>query len=227
MVYGPTIVAKLALGMALAATARAPAAVVEDIQGSPSGIQFMDYVEPGQVIKLDAHDTIVLSYMKSCRRETITGGTVTVGAEQSDVQGGHVEQATIPCDAGKMLLTAQIANSSGGAAFRAPPRKDAQAVPRPEFMLYGLSPVVEVRPAGTLVIDRLDRPGEHYDIALAPDRMVHGAFVDLGKAGIVLTAGGIYRAAAGERKVVFGIDAHATSGPAPLVGRLVRLQTVN
>ena len=29
----------------------------------------------------------MLSYLKSCVRETISGGTVTVGTDQSDVQG--------------------------------------------------------------------------------------------------------------------------------------------
>lgn len=50
----------------------------------------MDYVEPGQVIRLGAADGLVLGYLKSCWRETITGGTVTVGTEQSQVAGGEV-----------------------------------------------------------------------------------------------------------------------------------------
>jgi hypothetical protein len=67
----------------LSASAQSPAAVVEDLAGSVPGVQFMDYVEPGQIIRLGAHDRIVLGYLKSCWRETISGGTVTVGNEQS------------------------------------------------------------------------------------------------------------------------------------------------
>jgi hypothetical protein len=33
----------------------------------------MDYVQAGQIIRLGPHETIVLSYMSSCLRETITG----------------------------------------------------------------------------------------------------------------------------------------------------------
>ena len=38
------------------------------------------------MIHLSPHDWIVLSYLKSCVRETITGGTVTVGVERSEVE---------------------------------------------------------------------------------------------------------------------------------------------
>ena len=67
--------------------------MVEEIQGSVPGIAFMHYVDPGQVIHLGAHDRIVLGYLNSCWRETIRGGTVTVGAEQSEVAGGEVVRA--------------------------------------------------------------------------------------------------------------------------------------
>ena len=38
--------------------AQAPAAVVEEVGGGVTGVQFMDYVEPGQVIRLGGHDRI-------------------------------------------------------------------------------------------------------------------------------------------------------------------------
>src|SRR5258706_15347656 len=62
------------------------------LPGNPSGVEFMDYVRAGQVIRLGPHQTIVLSYMASCVRETITGGTVTVGTQRSEVQSGHVRR---------------------------------------------------------------------------------------------------------------------------------------
>src|SRR6516225_4849848 len=82
------IVLQAAAAFILTASAQSPAAVVEEIQGSVPGIAFMDYVEPGQIIRLGAHDRIMLGYLKSCWRETISGGTVTVGPEQSEVAGG-------------------------------------------------------------------------------------------------------------------------------------------
>ena len=75
-----------------------PVAVVEDVSGKPAGVEFMDYVAAGKVIKLAAQESLVLGYIKSCWRETIRGGTVTVGDEWSDVQGGTVERARMPCD---------------------------------------------------------------------------------------------------------------------------------
>ena len=64
------IVLQAAGAFILTASAQSPAAVVEEIQGSVPGIAFMDYVEPGQIIRLGAHDRIVLGYLKSCWRET-------------------------------------------------------------------------------------------------------------------------------------------------------------
>src|SRR5580692_4829199 len=75
-----------------AALAGEPVAIVEDVSGKMSGVEFMEYVESGKVIKLGPHDQMVLDYLKSCWRETITGGTVTVGNEQSQVQLGSVKR---------------------------------------------------------------------------------------------------------------------------------------
>ena len=75
------------------ALAQAPVALVEEVRGRPAGIEFMDYVSAGKVIKLGRQDLIVLGYLRSCWHETITGGTVIVGTEQSDVQGGKVARS--------------------------------------------------------------------------------------------------------------------------------------
>ena len=70
--------------MALASAAVADpigVALIESLTGASPGVEFMDYVRTGQVIRLGPHQTIVLRYMSSCLRETITGGTVTVGTD--------------------------------------------------------------------------------------------------------------------------------------------------
>ena len=64
------------LGFMTLALAETPVAVVEDVKGKPSGVEFMDYVVPGKVIRLGPNDSIVLGYLASCWRETITGGTM-------------------------------------------------------------------------------------------------------------------------------------------------------
>ncbi|MFZ2076016.1 MAG: hypothetical protein WAV38_05050 [Xanthobacteraceae bacterium] len=208
----------------LTASAQSPAAVVEEIQGSVPGVQFMDYVDPGQVIRLRAHDRIVLGYLKSCWRESISGGTVTVGTEQSEVAGGEVTRAKVACEGGKMMLSAELAGKSGAMVFRQAPKPQAAALPHPEFTLYGLSPVFEVRPPGKLVVERLDQPGERHEIAVTEAQLTRGAFLDFAKSGVVLAPGGIYRAKLADREIVFKIDPGAKPGDAPLVGRLARLQ---
>jgi hypothetical protein len=94
-------------------------ALIESLTGNPSGVEVMDYVRAGQVIRLAPHQTIVLSYMASCVRETITGGTVTVGTQRSEVQSGHVRRTEGHCYSGRMELTGEEAHV-GGRVFRGP-----------------------------------------------------------------------------------------------------------
>ena len=210
--------------LVLAASAQSPAAVVEELAGNVPGVAFMDYVDPGQVIRLGAHDRIVLGYLKSCWRETITGGTVTVGAEQSEVAGGEVARAKVACEGGKMMLSAELAGKSGAMVFRQAPKPQPVALLHPEFTLYGVSPVFEVRPPGKLVIERLDQRGQRHELAITEQDLMRGAFFDCAKAGLALAPGGIYRAKFADRELVFKIDPDAKSGDAPLLGRLARLQ---
>jgi len=48
------------------ASAQSPSAVVEEVGAGVAGVLLMDYVEPGQVIRLGAADRLVLGYLKSC-----------------------------------------------------------------------------------------------------------------------------------------------------------------
>jgi len=216
------------LAFAGRASAQAPDAVIEDVKGSSPGVEMMDYVFAGKVIKLGAKDTIVLSYLKSCQRETITGATVTVGAEQSDVQGGTVNREQTLCDAGKMQLTVELASKSGAMVFRDVP-KNAKPSPlslRPQFTLYGLSPVVELKTGTAVVIERMDRPGERYE--LTPDgRKMRGALYDFADDDKALARAGVYRATMGSVQVLFQVDPEAKPGRSPLAGRLLRLQASN
>lgn len=206
-----------------AVLADAPVAVVEDVSGKPAGVEFMDYVEPGKVIKLAAGESIVLGYLKSCWRESIRGGTVTVGAEQSEVSGGTVDRAKVSCDGGKMELAAAQSKQSAAMVFRKAPGPNTP--PKPQFKIYGRSPVVELRGGGTLVIERVDvSSGDRMEVAIAPGNLVHGAFYDLAKDGKSLKPGGVYRAKVGDQQIVFEVDAGAKDGAEPVAGRLLRFQ---
>jgi len=116
---GRTGLATLAFAAALAiipATAEDAAALVESITSHSQRVELMTYAHVGQVIRLSPDQTMVLSYRNSCARETITGGTVTVGIERSEVQSGDVKRVSGSCGAGKVELTA--APSIAGRIFR-------------------------------------------------------------------------------------------------------------
>jgi hypothetical protein len=108
------------------------AALVEDITDGSAGVEVMDYVEPGQVIHLGPHNSIVLTYLSSCVHERIEGGIITVGREQSEVLFGKVERNSTPCDAGRMQLSAQIASQSAGMVLRSLRHDQSEASPLPQ-----------------------------------------------------------------------------------------------
>jgi hypothetical protein len=109
----------IALSIVFAAPATAdPSAIVEDIEAAGADIGFMDYVEPGDELRLGDGERLVLGYFASCTQETIIGGTVTVGTTQSEVAGGSVKRAKVECDAGQVQLNANQSNASGVVAFR-------------------------------------------------------------------------------------------------------------
>jgi hypothetical protein len=199
-----------------------PTALVEDVKSTTADVEFMDYVGTGQVIKLGSSGALVLSYLKSCEHEVITGGTVTIGAERSEVDGGKVTRTKVACDGGKVEVSSQQATETAATAFRL---QNASH----EVTLYARAPMIEVprlHPGDSreLVIERIDPPGEHFAIAI-DERLSRGGFYDLAKTSRILTPGAIYRASIGENKIIFKIDASAKSGRGPIVSRLLRFQS--
>ena len=205
-------------GLAATAAAQAPVAIVEDVQGKVDGAEFMDYVTPGKVIKLGPNATVVLGYLKSCWRETITGGTVIVGAEESMVHLGDVQRVKVPCDAGAVQLSDREANQSAATTFRT--LQPTVKLPT----IYGVSPLVEAKGGGTLVIERTDASGEKLTVPLKSNQLARGKFYDLAKAGKSLSPGGTYLATLGSRRFTFMVDPQAMTGSSPIVGRLLRLE---
>ena len=123
------------------AAAQAPAAVVEDVQGKVTGAEFMDYVAPGQVIKLGQGGSIVLSYMKSCWREVIAGvGTVIVGAEDSMVHLSEVKAGKVKCD-----LQPFATDQSGSRRKRCDRRPEPDCKGGDVAALYALRPFAHDR----------------------------------------------------------------------------------
>jgi hypothetical protein len=212
---------------ALPAAARAPApllpiAIVEDIKSTTADVEFMDYVGAGQIIKLGPRDTLVLSYLRSCEHETITGGTVKIGLARSEVSDGQVARQKVPCDGGKIELSSAQASASAASAFR------VQSADSGALTLFARTPLVQLprdlAPGDrTLVIVRTDRPGERHALRL-DDAAPAGGFVDLARQKLSLTRGASYEASIGGRKLAFAIDRKARSGAAPVVSRLLRFE---
>jgi hypothetical protein len=204
------------------AEAQIPTAVVEDVQGKVTGAEFMDYVAPGKVIKLGPAAMVVLGYMKSCRRETIMGiGTVIVGAEESMVHLGELRANKVKCDSDHSQLVDQEIGDSAATSFRS---IDETSSLSPRVTLYSLSPFFETTGRGKLIVERIDVKGERYEVDLATASLVRHKFYDFAKAGTLLKAGGTYAASLGPQRTVFLVDRRAERGPAPIIGRLVRLQ---
>ena len=208
------------------AAAQSPVAIVEDVSDRAAGVEFMDYVAKGKVIKLSGGGKLVLGYLKSCWRETISGGTVTIGDDQSEIQGGTAERVKVACEAAKMQLTAELASKSGAMAFRDMPKNTRPSLTqlRPQFTLYGQAPLVEVAKGSTVVIERVDKPGERYEIDGNAVKLVRGSFYDFAQDNKNLVPAGVYTASSGSVKLLFQVDPDAQPGQTPAAGRLIRLQ---
>jgi hypothetical protein len=209
------------------AWAQAPVALVEDVTGNPAGVSFMDYLAAGKLIQLGPQEAIVLSYFSTCLREVIQGGSIRIGVEQSEVASGRVERTKVDCEASKMLDSVGQTNDSASLIIRGHRPSAIQPAPPAEFTLYGVSPFVELRGNGTLVIARLDKTGEYFTWPIEQQSLLRGAFFDLATDGKSLTPGGIYGARWRKHLTVFKIDPSAKSGQTPIVGRLLRLESAS
>jgi hypothetical protein len=203
------------LGLASPAAADSPVAVVEDIKGKVTGAEFMDYVAPKAVIKIGAGGSIVLSYMQSCRRETISGiGTVIVGTEESVVHLADVKAEKTACDSNQSHAINRATSEVAATVMRSV--VPINTLPKPQLTLYGTSPFVQAKGRGTLVMERqqIDLDG----------KQLKGSFFDFASANRALAPGGVYAATFGASKIVFRVDPWAHPGATPIVGRLLRME---
>lgn len=214
-----TLITALAGPFALppAAHGAPAAAVVEEVQGSAAGVQFMDYLAAGRVLRLGPRDTVVLAYLASCTRETIAGGTVTVGRDSSQVLGGRVERVQVACARPPSALQAE--GPGAATVFRS-----LNPSPPPSIVLHGRAPLLDLGGAGgVLLIERTDRAATVLSLPVDGPALRRARYLDLALAGVDLAPGGIYAARLGERRVDFKVAADAQPGATPVLGRLLRL----
>ena len=203
----------LALALALPAAAAPVTAIVEDVRSANAGVQLMDYLEKDQQIRLAPGDRITLSYLANCARETIVGGVVTVGAEQSTVTGGRINRTTVPCSAGNIMLKSSEAQRGGAWVSRSVNAKPIE--------VHATQPLLELKAPGELRVQRTDKPQTEVVVNVTDRQLVRGRFLDFSLVPIRLEAGGTYMARMGDRGLLFKLAPRAQAKPASIVSRLL------
>ena len=74
-------------------------AIVEDSEGNTGDVQLFDMLEVGREIEIGAGGRLVLGYLRSCWRETIAGGKVTIrraaaGSDDKSAGGDGAKKKT-------------------------------------------------------------------------------------------------------------------------------------
>ena len=191
--------------LAVATPVHALDALVEEASAS-AGIAPFSFLNEGDVLTLGSDGVVVLGSPASCVRERITGGKVTVGAEQSSVAGGAVARDLLPCGTTAVLSSAER-QESGATAWRADPTgvlgTPLQIGSRAPFFLFS-------EEAGRVVIERTDIPARPIRLSRVKDRL------DLAERDIELAPGAAYTVSVGDRCLNLEIDpnAGAEAGPA-------------
>ncbi|MBT3927659.1 MAG: hypothetical protein HOF33_11800 [Rhodospirillaceae bacterium] len=191
-------------------------AIVEQSEGDTGDVRMFDMLEAGQVIEIDSGGRLVLGYLRSCWRETIAGGDVTIGPEQSNVKFGRIFRELVECDGGSLQLSAALSNKSSAMAYRTPPGEDASAPP--QVILFSLTPAFRVSNDAVQVnVERLDKAAP-----LLAVKTKRGS-ADMAQTALRLKPGGHYRATAGDARATFAIDPLAIDAGGALIGRVVFL----
>ncbi len=199
-----------------AAFAEQPAAIVEDVRSPEAKVETFQYLRPGKTVHLGDSGVLILGYLTSCLRETISGGQVVIGETESEIQEGSVERERVECDGGQSNLSAAEAGKSGVVVFRGLEKPEETSQVRP-IRIYSASPVFTFTGSvDEVVIKRLDLSG---DSEVLP---VEGQTLDLAKLGRRLVLGARYEAKAGGKAQVFQIDRRASPRNEAVIGRLIR-----
>lgn len=194
-----------------ARAASSAGALVEEIDAGVSKIAAFDTLKAGQTIDLRPHHHAVISYLDSCIRETIDGGTVKIGTSQSDVQDGTVKRETVDCSLKQLALTANTQDQSATTVFR--PLFDNLV----KQTLPDVSPFILADDASSIDLKQMGKEDAPVTLTL------HQGKLDLRAAGIKLQPGGIYKLTAGSRETYIKITPDAKASEASLLMRIVKL----
>lgn len=198
--------------------APAPVAIVENVTDNLVAVAPLDLLRDGDVMALAPDQGIIISYLDSCQRESIRGGTVAIGRSQSDVVGGIVSRQAVACDAIALALTPDQANQSAALAFRQP-EQVADGDPlaaSAAFVMATRHPVVIAGGLNAVTIRDLRQSGA------AIMRQARNGVIELTDAASPLAKGGVYRLEGGGRSLIFRVGREATDAPLPILKRIIR-----
>jgi len=194
--------------------AEAPMAIVEDISAPSSALKVFDYLPRGTRIVLGPNESLTIGYFASCLIETVTGATVVIGRDKSQVSGGGtVKRRFIQCGGPKIVLGGREAAKAAVVVTR-----DGPSGPNaPAVEIHSVLPFFSFdKPTATLVVERLDRGRpEHHEFNVGATNY------DFAISGKALSRGGLYRATADERSIVFKISDFARRDTRSALTRLI------
>jgi hypothetical protein len=193
------------LAIGPAAAAPKPVAIVEESSRNEGPGQTFDLVAEGTEIGLSPSETIVLGYLKSCVRETITGGKVVIGNKESAVEGGKVSREKTECAVTQLALTADESQQSATIAFRGQVKH-----------IYTRQPIIIARKSDGVIIEPVNG-GETWRIEPENGR------IDFQAAKLEMQAGAAYRVKGFTQTVIVEVDPKADKAKTGILERIVIL----
>lgn len=194
----------LSTGVAAQAAPR-PVVIVEDSMKTKGPVQAFSLLAENATFDLAKGETIVLGYLKSCTRETITGGSVTIGAKESVVEGGVVRREQTECAVNKLALTADESQQSGVIAFRGTVKH-----------IFTRQPIIMAEKSVDVIIKPVEG-GETWEIKPENGR------VDFRAAKLEMQPGTNYHVVGTKQTVIVEVDAAANTTKTGLLERVIIL----
>lgn len=171
-------------------------AIIEDVGPGITDRRAFDTLREGDVIQLGQGQTLTLGYLNSCVREVVVSGKITIGAKESQVEGGSVDRSTIQCAVAKLDLKESELSQSAIMAFR--PAQD-----EPIREIYVSEPIVVARQSQAVLLTSMDG-AENLRKLLQTDR----GRIDFANEGIALKPGHVYRLQGLERSLILQVSAN-------------------
>jgi len=186
-----------------------PTAIVERVTGAAVELKKYQILWTEEAFDLKEGEEVVLSYFVSCLTETIVGGHVEVGQEESSVSGGNVSTEYVYCDGGQPGWMA--------CAF------EHGSLQEPYILMFSTYPLLLFygQDEGVVTVERIDS-GQ-----LAQRHAFEGGVLDFAEMGIAFDKGAEYRFSLEGQDIVAKarIWSKASGKPGTANGRFLAIPT--